>query len=255
MNKIAREYKENGYVIIRGVYSKTKSKKILKKIKSLNVDDYENSKEKNGYPFRITNISKNNPELLSLCKDKKIVKILEKCLGDKIQYFKDKFVSKQKGGKVFVPHIDGAFRTYNYRLKKKTNGWFIFAKKFIHLQILLSKNTKKNGCLNICKLESEDPIYYQKKYFKTKWSKVSSEFPKQFHKKFYKTGKPFTGKAGDVLIFNPLCPHFSFTNKTNSKRDTFLITFNGKSDGDNFKLNNYDKKLVVEKKKSFVDKQ
>ena len=180
--------------------------------------------------------------------NKKIVKILEKCLGDKIQYFKDKFVSKQKGGRVFVPHIDGAFSTYNYRLKKKTNGWFIYAKKFIHLQILLSKNTKKNGCLNICKLESENPSYYQKKYFKTKWSKVSSEFPKQFHKKFYKSGKPFTGKEGDVLIFNPLCPHFSFTNKTNSKRDTFLITFNGKSDGNNYKLSNYDKKLVVDKK-------
>ena len=69
---------------------------------------------------------------------------------------------------------------------------------------MLSKNTKKNGCLNICKLESENPSYYQKKYFKTKWSKVSSEFPKQFHKKFYKSGKPFTGKEGDVLIFNPL---------------------------------------------------
>ena len=98
-------------------------------------------------------------------------------------------------------------------------------------------------------------VITKKKYFKTKWSKVSSEFPKQFHKKFYKSGKPFTGKEGDVLIFNPLCPHFSFTNKTNSKRDTFLITFNGKSDGDNYKLSNYDKKLVVEKKKSFVDKQ
>ena len=46
MNKIAREYKENGYVIIRGAYSKTKSKKLLKKIKSLNVNNYENLKKK-----------------------------------------------------------------------------------------------------------------------------------------------------------------------------------------------------------------
>ena len=255
MNKIASEYKKKGYVIIRGFYSQTKSKKILKKIKSLNVDDYENSKEKNGYPFRISNISKNNPDLISLYRNKKIDKILEKCLGDKISYFKDKFVSKQKGGRVFVPHIDGAFKTYNYRLKKKTNGWFTYANKFIHLQILLSTNSKKNGCLNICELESEDPNYFQKKYFNTNWSKISSEFPKKFHKKFYKLGKPFTGKAGDVLIFNPLCPHFSFTNKTNSKRDTLLVTFNGMKDGDKYKLSNHDKKLVVEKKKAFVDKQ
>ena len=164
------------------------------------------------------------------------------------------FLNK-KGEEFFVPHIDGAFSTYNYRLKKKTNGWFIYAKKFIHLQILLSKNTKKNGCLNICKLESENPSYYQKNILKQNGQKFLLNFQKQFHKKFYKSGKPFTGKEGDVLIFNPLCPHFSFTNKTNSKRDTFLITFNGKSDGDNYKLSNYDKKLVVEKKKSFVDKQ
>lgn len=255
MNNISSEYKRKGYVIIRGLYSFATSKKILKKIKSLNADDYENSKEKNGYPFRISNISKKNPDLISLYRNKKVDKILEKCLGDKICYFKDKFVSKQKGGRVFVPHIDGAFKTYNYRLKKKSNGWFTYAKKFIHLQILLSDNTKKNGCLNICEIESEDPNYYQKKYFKTNWSKVSSEFPKNFHKKFYNSGKPITGKAGDVLIFNPLCPHFSFTNKTQKKRDTFLITFNGIKDGNKYQISNYDKKIVVEKKKTFVDKQ
>ena len=109
--------------------------------------------------------------------------------------------------------------------------------------------------MNICEIESEDPNYYQKKYFKTNWSKISSEFPKKFHKKFYKSGKPFTGKMGDVLIFNPLCPHFSFTNKTDGYRNTFLITFNGIKDGDKYQISNYDKKLVVAKKKSFVDKQ
>ena len=255
MNKIVKEYNKNGFVIIRGLYSSKQSKKILNKIKSLNVDNYENSKEKNGYPFRITNISNDNPDLVSLYRNKKVDKILEDCLGDKILYFKDKFVSKQKGGRVFVPHIDGAFRTYNYRLKKKCDGWFIYAKKFIHLQILLSYNSKNNGCLNICKLESEDPKYYQKRYFSTNWSKISSEFPKKFHNKFYKSGKAFTGKPGDVLIFNPLCPHYSFTNKTNSKRDTLLVTFNGKKDGNKYHLSNYDKKLVLKKKKAFVDKQ
>lgn len=255
MNKIASEYKKNGYIIIRGLYSVSKSKKILKKIKSLDVDNYENSKEKNGYPFRITNISHKNKDLISLYRNKKVDKILETCLGDKIEYFKDKFVSKQKGGRVFVPHIDGAFKTYNYRLKKKTNGWFIYAKKFIHLQILLSDNSKKNGCLHICKIESEDPEFYQKKYFINNWSKISSEFPTKFHKKFYKSGIPFTGKAGDVLIFNPLCPHFSFTNKTNSMRDTFLITFNEKKYKSKYHLSNRDKQLVINKKKTFVDKQ
>ena len=90
-------------------------------------------------------------------------------------------------------------------------------------------------------MESDNYKYYQKKYFKTKWSKISSEFPKRFHKKFFITGKPFTGNPGDVLIFNPLCPHFSYTNKTNSRRDTLLVTFNGKSDGDKYYLSNFQK--------------
>ena len=76
---------KKGYVIIRGLYSHAKcKKKILKKIKSLDADDYENSKEKNGYPFRISNISKNNPDLIKLYRSKKVDEILQKCLGDKI---------------------------------------------------------------------------------------------------------------------------------------------------------------------------
>ena len=37
------------------------------------------------------------------------------------------------------------------------NGWFSYASKFIHVQILLTPNTLKNGCLHICKKESDDP--------------------------------------------------------------------------------------------------
>ena len=37
--------------------------------------------------------------------------------------------------------------------------------KFIHVQILLSPNTLKNGCLHICKKESDDPKILPKKIF------------------------------------------------------------------------------------------
>ena len=33
-------------------------------------------------------------------------------------------------------------------------------------------------------VKSDDPKYYQKKYFKDKRSKTTSEFPKKFHKNF-----------------------------------------------------------------------
>ena len=249
------QYNKNGFFILKKFYSKNLSHKILNKINSLDADKYENSKEKNGHAFRITNISKKNKDLVDLYLTKKLRKVLQDCIGDKIVYFKDKYVSKQKDGRVFVPHIDGAFKVYNYRLKKQMNGWFSYASKFIHVQILLSPNTLKNGCLHICKKESDDPKYYQKKYFKDKRSKTTSEFPKKFHKKFYNSATAVTGKIGDILVFNPLCPHFSHTNNTKSKRNTFLVTFNGKKDGDKYYLSDYDKKLSLKTRKKFIDDQ
>ena len=249
------QYQKKGFFILKKFYSKSLSLKILNKINSSNIEEYESSREKNGHAFRVTNISKKNKDLFNLYLTKKLSKVLQKCLGDEIVYFKDKYVSKQKGGRVFVPHVDGAFRVYNYRLKKQMNGWFTYASKFINVQILLSPNTRKNGCLHICKKESDDPKYYQKKYFKDKRSMKTSEFPKKIFKKFYKSATPVTGKIGDILIFNPLCPHFSHTNYTKSKRNVFLITFNAKKDGDNYYLSDYDKKLSLKTKKKFIDDQ
>ena len=101
------------------------------------------------------------------------------------------------------------------------NGWFSYASKFIHVQILLTPNTLKNGCLHICKKESDDPKYYQKNILRIR-----------------------------IL---PLCPHFSHTNNTKFKN--ILITFNGKKDGDKYYLSDYDKKLSLKTRKKFIDDQ
>lgn len=254
MNYI-NQYNKNGFFIIRAFFSKNRSLKILKKIQSLNAEKYENSREKNGHVFRLTNISKKNKNLVKLYLTKKLNYLLQKCIGDKIVYFKDKYISKQKDGRAFVPHIDGAFKVYNYRLKKQMNGWFEYASKFIHVQFFLSPNTLQNGCLYVCKRESADPKYYQEKYFLDKRSKTTSEFPKKFHNKFYKNGIPATGNTGDILVFDPLCPHFSYTNNSKTYRNTFLVTFNQKKDGDKYYLSDYDKKLALKRKKDFIDNQ
>ena len=90
MNNID-QYKKIGFFILRKFYSKSLSRKILNKINSIDIDKYENSKEKNGHPFRITNISKKNKDLVDLYLTKKLKNVLQDCLGDKIVYFKDKF--------------------------------------------------------------------------------------------------------------------------------------------------------------------
>ena len=81
----------------------------------------------------------------------------------------------------FVPHTDGAFITYNYRLKKETPGWWTYASKFIHLNIMITDNTINNGCMHICKREFSDPNYYIKKYFLNERSVKSGETDPKFH--------------------------------------------------------------------------
>ena len=52
----------------------------------------------------------------------KVLSLLKECIGDDV-IFKDKYISKKKGSRgEFVPHTDGAFITYNYRLKKRRGG-------------------------------------------------------------------------------------------------------------------------------------
>ena len=176
-------------------------------------------------------------------------------MGDDVVFFKDKYISKQKGGRDFVPHTDGAFITYNYRLKKETPGWWTYANKFIHLQIMITDNTEENGCLHICKRESADPNHYIKKYFLNERSIKSGETDPKFHNEIRKNSRPITGKKGSVLIFDPLCLHFSDTNRTNDVRDLLLVTYNRLKDGDNFEISNIDKQNAIKFHKDFIDDQ
>ena len=55
----------------------------------------------------------------------------------------------------------------------------LFICKFYCQEIL-----KKNGCLNICKMESEDPKFYQKNILKLNGHKFPQSFQKNFIKSF-----------------------------------------------------------------------
>ena len=155
---IASEYNKNGYFLLENAYSDNEVDKIKNSVSKLNLEKIEHSKDKTGYPFRITNILPKNQELKKLIEKPEIFSILKQCIEDDIVFFKDKYISKKKGSRgEFVPHTDGAFITYNYRLEKETPGWWTYATKFVHLNIMVTDNTEKNGCMYIAKRESEDP--------------------------------------------------------------------------------------------------
>ncbi len=250
------QYSKNGYVILNDVYSSDEVDKIKSIVQELDIDKFEHSKDSNGYPFRITNILPKNKELKKLIEKPRVLSLLKDCIGDDVIFFKDKYISKKKGGRgEFVPHTDGAFITYNYRLKKETPGWWTYATKFIHLNIMVTDNTLDNGCMYICKRESTDPNYYIKKYFLNERSIKSGETDPKFHDEIRKRSIPVTGKKGSVLIFDPLCLHYSDNNNSDSLRDLFLVTYNRMKDGDNYKVSDLDKQNAIKHHKEFIDDQ
>ena len=254
--EINDQYNKNGYLILENIYSSAEVDKIKKIVNELDVEKFEHSKDKDGYPFRITNILPEKQELKKLIEKPKILSILKECIGDNVVFFKDKYISKRKGSRgEFVPHTDGAFITYNYRLKKETPGWWTYATKFVHLNIMVTDNTEKNGCMYIAKRESTDPNYYINKYFLNERSIKSGETDPKFHDEIKKRSIPVTGKKGTVLIFDPLCLHYSENNISDDLRDLFLVTYNRAKDGDNYKLSNIDKQNAIKHHKEFIDDQ
>ena len=250
------QYNKNGYLIIENAYTDDEVKSIKDIVNNLKLDQYEHSKDKSGYPFRITNILPKQDQLKKIVEKKNVLSILQECMEDKVIFFKDKYISKKKGGRgEFVPHTDGAFITYNYRLKKETPGWWTYANKFIHLNIMVTDNTEDNGCMYICKRESTDPNYYIKKYFLNERSIKSGETDPKFHDEIKKRSEPVIGKKGTVLIFDPLCLHYSDNNNSDKLRDLFLVTYNRIKDGDNYKISDLDKKNAIKHHKEFIDEQ
>ena len=120
---------------------------------------------------------------------------------------------------------------------------------------MVTDNTTENGCMYICKRESTDPNYYIKKYFITERSIKSGETDPKFHQEIRKRAIPVTGKKGTVLLFDPLCLHYSDNNNSGTQRDLFLVTYNRIKDGDNFKLSDLYKQNAIKHHKEFIDDQ
>ena len=84
---------------------------------------------------------------------------------------------------------------------------------------------------------------------------MSGETDPKFHEEIKKRSIPVTGKKGSVLIFDPLCLHYSNSNHSDDLRDLFLVTYNCMKDGDNYEVSNLDKQNAILHHKEFIDEQ
>ena len=85
--EINDQYNKNGYLILENIYSSAEVDKIKKIVNELDVEKFEHSKDKDGYPFRITNILPKKKELKKLIEKPEILSILKECIGDNVVFF------------------------------------------------------------------------------------------------------------------------------------------------------------------------
>lgn len=233
-------YKKNGFIFLENIYSNDEIQNIKSIINDYKMNDFNNTLDENNKSLRIESIVYQNKDLKKIIEKNNIIEILNKCIDSEVVLFKDKVIYKNPGSEnSLVPHIDGLFESFNYRLNKKTFGWYTYSSKFINLSIMLSDNTIENGCLYINKLKSNDNYYLFKEFvIDGQNNKINMN---KVHDNFY----PITGKKGSVIIFNPSCIHYSKNNISNEIRMNLYMTYSDKKDGDNYLLNLEDKKLIT----------
>ena len=196
--------------------------------------------------MRIEYFIKENKEIYESIINEELHNLICNLLDDEDFYlYKDKFISKQKNSDEFLPHTDGIYKTYNYRKKKETMGWYTYATEFIQFGIMMTDNNEENGCLNINDKITDDINHLYENYV-DKESKSGYINPKVLkEKKILDNSTKIIGKKGSIFFFNPKCIHFSSINKTNETRDNLYLTFNKKSEGDNYQLARDDKELLL----------
>lgn len=244
-------YNTRGYFCIDNVYSLDEINEIKDIIKSIDFKNYMYTgyDEKNKLPFRLEYFTKNNDKLNKILYKEKYMNLLKTCLNtDEISLYKDKFICKNAySNQIVEPHVDGTFYTYNYRLKKKTWGWYTYASEFIQYGIFLTNNNKENGSIYFDNIRDYTIQDFHNKFIKKDNNNAFIKNDIMNKLNIFNTSKLITGKKGNIIIFNPKCIHYGYENKTSNPRINLYLTFNKSEEGNNYNQSLKDKKLLLDK--------
>lgn len=236
---LKNDYEQNGYFILENIFNSEEIKSILNLIEGIKNNNYNNTLDENNNLLRLENFLNKDDQLKKVI-EIKIKPIIKECIGCDTILFKDKLIIKNPGSQnSLIPHVDGLFKSFNYRLNKETFGWYTYSSKFINVSIMLTDNNEDNGCLYINPIKSNDINYIYNTFIinnqnnRIDMNKISDGF------------KPIIGSKGSVLFFNPLCIHYSLNNCIENIRKNIYLTYSDAKDGDNYNLNLEDKKLVI----------
>jgi ectoine hydroxylase-related dioxygenase (phytanoyl-CoA dioxygenase family) len=225
-------FKSDGYVIVRGLYSKTEMKTVSGWIDELISREpqkghemlyYEDSLKEPGKRIvsRIENFSDYHEGFKKLFHEARLIERVESLLGEKTVLFKEKINFKMPGGAGFEPHQD------------IQPGWDDYASYFISILITVDPSPIEHGCLEL------SAGHHKRGLLGEKWKPLTPEQLKGVH------FTPFPMEPGDVAFFDCFVPHQSKPNLTNNQRRNIYLTFNRSSEGD------ARKKYFDDKRKSY----
>ena len=230
--KQIKKFKDDGFVLIPGLFNSSEVNKILKYTEELQKGPeisgkewkyFEESKinEKEKVLARIENFCKYLKGFHELCTRSRIMDCVNDCFGEQGILFKDKINFKMPGGSGFTPHQDSQA------------GWDDYAKFYLTAMVSIDESTIKNGCLEFA------PGHNKSGLIGKLWKPLSDDDMKNM--KFI----PIETKPGDAVLFDCYAPHRSEPNLTNKPRRILYLTYNKLADGD------FKEKYYVDKYKNY----
>lgn len=227
IKKVSNYYKINGFVIIKNFFSNNMiiniRKQVLKNIQQNQNKFFYYENNKNIKKLRrVEKISDFSESAKKLIRSKKILRLIDNIHKKRNILFKDKLNFKYPKGGGYLPHIDGHFFWKN-KNNKIENGWSKYSSKFINLVIPLENSNKSNGCLYVAKKKDTKKLGNTWIEVTKKLIKNTPNIKKKDLKKFIFF--PIILNAGDILLFDWKCAHYSKENKSKKSRMIFYSTY------------------------------
>lgn len=222
-DKQAREFKDIGFIVLKGFFDKDQMDRIsmcLDELRDKQAGENEEAKyyEKSSITgenilVRVEHVLGGlNPELSRILLSPRTIECLTQLFGEPPLLFKEKVNYKLPGCRTDKLHQDQAA------------GWNTYAEFFISMGIVVDKNRKENAALSFPKSGN-----YEKKLMSEEWQPLSQDDPPYAPEDEYVL---LEADPGDIIFFDSYVPHGSPANMSDKSRRNIFLTFNKLSDGD-----------------------
>lgn len=221
------EFNDNGYVIVRGLYSRDEINRIREwtdevsaypEIPGKYMMYFEDNRLKPGERIlsRMEDIEPYHQGFSQLFTGEKMQGAVSELFGEPAVLFKDKINFKLPGADGFKAHQD------------VQAGWDRYASIHITALVSIDASTLENGCLEL------SPGQHRKGLIGESWKPLEEDALDYI---------TVPTEPGDAVFFDSFAPHRSAPNHTSAARRVLYVTYNKLSEGDHRRQYYADKRL------------